>query len=562
MDRRGFLRLVAAAGATTGAGVVLAACNANPTSTGGSASTTKAGGTLYILEDNSSNLLDPAKSQSLAITSNALVHRRLTAWNIAVGQNASVVPDLATDTGTTTDGGKTWKYTLKDNLTFSDGSPITSADVKWGVERTFAPSFSGGLGYHKTLLAGGSGYGGPFSGNSLSGIETPDTRTIVFHLVRPYGDWPWIVSLISFAPVPQGKGTDANYGEHPIASGPYQVASYKSGVSVNLTRNPHWNRSTDQVRTALPDNIVLQLSQDDTVIAQRLIADSGNDQSAFGASFVAPAQLAQLAGNASAKSRLVTSNAGAVVYLAMNTQQGPLANPAVRKAFQYAVDRSAFQVASAGSATLAGPVATTLITPGIAGREVFDLYPTAPTGDPAKAKQMLAAAGFPNGLPNLDFVVSTANSYADKAQAVAAALSRAGIHTTLRPLDDDTYLAEVTASKVTYDITLTSWQPDFPSPNANIEPLYASTEIGGGGFNLARYSNPEIDSLIADAQATVDRTQAGQKWAAIDRRIMQDSPVVPLIYSRNSFLRGSKVDNFFVADFPAYPNYVKIGISQ
>jgi peptide/nickel transport system ATP-binding protein len=69
--------------------------------------------------------------------------------------------------------------------------------------------------------------------------------------------------------------------------------------------------------------IVLQLSQDDTVIAQRLIADSGNDKFAFGASFVAPAQLAQLSGNPSARSRLVTSDAGAIVYLALNTQKGP-----------------------------------------------------------------------------------------------------------------------------------------------------------------------------------------------------------------------------------------------
>lgn len=566
MDRRDFLRLVGVAGATAGAGVLLAACNANNTGasgpTGGSASTDKPGGTLYILLDSSSYPFDPAKSQSLAITGLGLVHRRLTTWNITAGQNASVVPDLATDTGQTTDGGKTWKFTLKDKLTLSDGSPITSKDIKWGIERSFAPAFSQGLAYHKTLLVGGSSYGGPFSGTGLDSIETPDDRTIIFHLVRPYGDWPWIASLPAFAPVPQGKGSEANYYEHPIASGPYQVASYKAGVSVTLSRNPHWDRASDQVRGGLPNSIVFQLSQDDSVIAQRLIADSGNDQSAFGASFVAPAQLAQLQGNASARSRLVTSNAGSVVYLAMNTQKGPLANPAVRRAFQYAVDRSSFQVASAGSAALAGPAATTLITPGIAGREVFDLYPTAPNGDPAKARQLLAAAGYPNGLQGLDFVVDTDNNFADKAQAVAAALTKAGIQTTLRTLDYDTWFAEVTSNKVRYDLTLTSWQPDFPSANANIQPLYASSEIGNGGFNLARYSSPEVDQLIKAAQATVDPAAAGRQWAAIDRRIMQDSPVVPLIYARNSFLHGSKVDNFVVADFPSYPNYLKIGIAQ
>jgi peptide/nickel transport system substrate-binding protein len=68
--------------------------------------------------------------------------------------------------------------------------------------------------------------------------------------------------------------------------------------------------------------------------------------------------------------------------------------------------------------------------------------------------------------------------------------------------------------------------------------------------------------MIHDAQGTTDPTEAGKKWAAVDKRIMQDAPIVPLIYSRNSFLHGSKVDNFQVPDFPAYPNYLKIGIAQ
>lgn len=563
MDRRGFLRLVAATGATAGAGALLAACNANNTaSTSGSGTTSTPGGTLYILNDGSSYHWDPAKSESLAITGLGLVHRRLTAWNIQTGKDATVVPDLATDTGTTTDGGKTWTYKLKDNLVMSDGTPITSAAVKWGIERSFASNLSGGLSYHKPLLVGGSSYAGPFTGATLDSIETPDDKTLVFHLVRPYGDWPWIVSTPAFAPVPPGKGTAASYDQTPIASGPYQVSSYQNGVSVTLVRNPHWSAATDTVRSALPNTIIMQLSLDDSVIAQRLIADSGNDQNAFGASFVAPAQLAQLSGNASAKSRLVTSDAGSIVYLAMNTQKGPLANPAVRKAFQYAVDRTAFQIASAGSAALAGPAATTLITPGIAGREVYDLYPTNPAGDPAKAKQLLAAAGYPNGISGLELVSESDENFPDKAQAVAASLAKAGIQVNLRVLDYDTWYAEVTANQVSYDLTMASWQPDFPSPNANIEPLYASSEIGNGGFNLSRYSNPEVDAMIQDAQATVDQTQAGQKWAAVDKRIMQDAPIVPLIYARNSFLHGSKVDNFFVADFPSYPNYLKIGIGQ
>ncbi len=561
MDRRDFLRLVGVAGTAAGAATLVAACNANPSQgTAASGTTAKPGGTLYALDDVSSVHFDPAKSQSLATTSSGLVHRRLTAWKL--GQIATVVPDLATDTGRSSDNGTTWTYTLKDGLTFSDGSPITSADVKWGIERTFDPAFSQGLSYHKTLLAGGTSYTGPFAGQSLDSIQTPDARTVVFHLARPYGDWPWIVSLVTLSPVPHGKGVNAAYDTNPITSGPYQVASYASGSQAVLSRNPHWNRSTDPVRLGLPDKIVFQLSQDDSVISQRLVADSGTDQSAFGTSFVSPAQLAQVQGNPSAGGRVVTSHAGAVAYLAMNTQRGVLADVAVRKAFQYAVNRTSFQVATAGTADLAGPIATTLITPGIAGREVYDLYPTAPAGDPAKAKQLLAAAGHAGGLSGLTLLASTANNGSVLAQAVAASLAQAGITVTIRTLDDDTFNSDVTGNQGDYDLALASWQPDFPSANANIQPLYQSSQIGNGGFNLARYSNAEVDGMIEDAQATVDPTAAGRKWAAVDRRIMQDAPVVPLIYTRNSFLHGSKVDNFQVPDFPAYPNYLTLGVAQ
>ncbi|HYQ67298.1 ABC transporter substrate-binding protein [Actinophytocola sp.] len=550
--------------AAIGVGLLLAACGANdePSSTP-AGQDLKPGGTLTILTDNTTFPFDPAKSQGLAITSNSLVHRRLTTWKVEKGQPTTVVPDLATDTGKASDDGRTWTFKLKDGLKFSDGAPITSADVKWGVERSFAPAFSGGLGYHKTLLDGGPEYQGPFEGKELQSIETPDDQTVVFHLSRPYGDWPWVVSTPAFAPVPKGKGAEADYGEHPVTSGPYQVAAYEKGVQVKLTRNPNWDKKTDDVRLGLPDEIVFSLGQDATVVSQRLVEDSGDDRSAFSASFVSPSQLAQLQGDPKAALRLVTSESGALAFLALNTQRGPLTDPKVRKAFQYAVDKSAYQVASAGNAKLAGDIATTLITPGISGREEFDLYRTKPTGDPDKAKKLLADAGHPNGLEGLQLVVGTENNYPEKAQAIQAALAKANIKVDIRSLDSDAYDAEVTTNpNPTYDLTLTSWQPDFPSPNANLQPLFASSEIGGGGFNTARYDNPEVDQLIEEAQSTVDADDAGRKWAAIDRKILEDSPVVPLIYTRNSFLRGSRVVNFVIGEFPAYQDYRLVGLSR
>ncbi|MFC0109731.1 ABC transporter substrate-binding protein [Kibdelosporangium aridum] len=545
--------------------VLLAACGANDKPAGqDGGGTVKQGGTLYLLADSPTQQYDPARSSSLVVTGLQFVHRRLTSWKVAPGQDTTIVPDLATDTGKPSDGGKTWTFTLKDNLKYSDGTPIKSADVKWGLERSFAPAFSGGLAYHKDLLSPGLTYKGPFEGGQeLSSIETPDDKTIIFKLARPYGDWNWVASTPAFAPVPKGKGAEANYGEKPVASGPYQIEAFERGKQAVLVRNTNFDPKSDETRPAYPDRVVWQFSQQTNVISKRLIDDSGDDKNAFGVSFASPAQLAQITGNASAKSRLVTSESGALAYLALNTQRGKLTDVNVRKAFQYAVNKSAFQVASAGNAQLAGDIATTLITPGLAGREQFDLYQTRPEGDPGKAKDMLAAAGLPNGLDGLVLATRAENDWPRKAESIQSGLAAAGIKVTIKPLDEETFTAEVqNKDNPDYDLVLTSWQPDIPSANANIQPLFQSTEIGGGGYNTARYNNPEVDRLITEAQATVDQAEAGKKWAELDRKILADSPVVPLIYTRNSYLHGSKVGNVKIGRFPAYADYRQFGIIQ
>lgn len=510
------LGLVVAIAATT---LGLAACNANPSSTGSSPTATSGpatkGGTMTILTSATTVTLDPAKSQSLAITSLGLIARRLTTWDIQPGKPATVVPDLATTTGTASDGGKTWTYTLKDGLKLSDGSAITSADIKYGVERSFAAELSGGLGYHKSLLVGGDTYKGPHSGKELSSIETPD------------------------------------------ASGPYEVKSYKEGTSLVLDRNPNW--AQDDIRTAGPDSIVFSLGQDDSVSAKRLIADSGADKNSFGASFVPPAQLAEISSNVTAKQRLVTSDPGALAYLAMNTERGPLKNVKVRQALNYAVDKKSYLLASGGE--ISGSYATTLITPGIPGRVEYDLYKSDPSGDVAKAKSLLSQAGYANGFTATLLVQNDATSLG-QAQAIQEALKRVNVTVKLKPDDSNAFYTDVTADKVSYDLTLGSWQPDFPSANGNIEPLFDSSQIGGGAFNLSRYFNPAVDKLIAAATAETDQTKSQALWVQADKKIMADAPVVPLIYTRNSFLHGSNVANFFVGAFPAYPNYLKVSLNQ
>ncbi|WEG07948.1 ABC transporter substrate-binding protein [Microbacterium horticulturae] len=551
--RRHLTGAIALAAAAT---LALTACS------GGGSSAEKtgtAGGTLTILTSATQIDLDPAKSQNLAITTLGLIERRLTTWDIEKGKDPKVVPDLATDTGTVSDDGKTWTYTLKDGLKFADGTPITSEDVKYGIERSFAPELSGGLGYHKSLLVGGEDYQGPYTDGDLDSIETPDDKTIVFHLNASYGDWPWIVSMPAFAPVPKDKDDPKTYGQDPVATGPYKVSSNKQGTALELVRNTNWDKSTDPVRTAGPDKIIFKESQDVSTSTQSLISDAGSAKTSFLATYLGAAELALVNKNPSAKERLATSDAGPISYLAMNTQRGALKDLKVRQAIEYAVDPKAFIIAQGGSQ--AAIRATTLITPGIPGRQEYDLYPSGDDGDVAKAKQLLKEAGHADDLKLTLWAANDPSNQA-QAQALEQGIERAGIDVTIKPLDVNTMYTDATGDDPDYDLILGGWQPDFPSANGNIQPLFDSSQVGGGGYNLARYSSPEVDKLIDQATAATDPAQAQSLWAQADKRIMQDAPVVPLTYAKQSFLAGSDVENFFIASFPAYPNYLTVTLKQ
>jgi peptide/nickel transport system substrate-binding protein len=534
--------------------LVLTGC----TSASSPSSTSQAGGTLTILTPASTVPLDPASSQNLATTSLSLLDRRLTTWDVQPGKNAKVVPDLATNTGVASDGGKTWTYTLKSGLKFSDGSAITSEDIKYGVERSFSNELQGGLSYHKTLLVGGDAYTGPFNGKQLASIDTPNNKTIVFHLNKSFGDWPWIASMPAFTPVKESNGNPSVYAKAPITTGPYAVQAIKDGTSLTLTRNKYWSKSTDSVRTAAADKVVFLESQNQSTAVQNLVSDTGIYKDAFDAQFLGASDLATVAGNATAKSRLATSAAGPIEYLTLNTQRGSLANVQVRQALEYAVDKQSYLVASGGAQ--AGTLASTLITPGIAGRVDYNLYPAPASGNVTKAKGLLAKAG----VTSLNLTLLTQNDSASlaQAQAIQQGLKRANINVTLKTEDADSFYTDVAVSNPTFDLALMSWQPDFPSANSNISPLFDSNQIGNGNYNVSQYSSPAVDTAIAAAQAEVNPTKAESDWAAIDKQIMADAPIVPLIYAKQIFLRGSGVGNFFIPSFPAYPDYMTVTLSK
>ncbi|MBG0561350.1 ABC transporter substrate-binding protein [Actinoplanes aureus] len=515
------------------------------------------GRTLTVLTARTEINYDPAVLTQAAVSLHGLVLRRLTTWDVRPGEPTRVVPDLATDTGRSSDGGRTWTYTLKAGLKYEDGTPITSADIKYGVERSFAPEHTGGLGYHKALLTGGADYRGPYAGSRLASIETPDPRRIVFRLRMAYQEWPWIASMPAFVPVPQARDDDpATYGDRPVASGPYMYRAYQPGIRLELLRNPHWDRATDQVRTAEPDRIVMELGVSAQDQAQRMIADRGADRDAIAQSGIPPEYMAQVRGDPAVRGRVLNGGPDRLNYLAVNTRRGALKLLKVRQAIQYAVDKQAFRETLRGTLG-AVRVATTLLPPGTAGRVDYNLYATDPSGDVPKARKLLADAGH----PDLKLTLRTVDDEAtlERAGTIQRGLARAGITVTLKPVTAAALAASL-SKDTDYDLCLYSWLADFPSPAGNLQPLFASSETGGG-HNMSQYANPAVDAAMDRALAEPDRRKAEAQWARLDERLMRDAAAVPLINTGLSVLNGSNIRNFVVSSTPQFPDMQRISLA-
>ncbi|MCX6433358.1 MAG: ABC transporter substrate-binding protein, partial [Actinobacteria bacterium] len=367
------LRL-AAVGAV--AALALAACGGgSSSSSGGSASgsagsgePTKGGTIYYLTNAEQFDQIDPQRiytGEDLAFF-NGTIYRTLTAYKFSedAAEGTSLVPDLATDTGTVADGGKTWSFTLVDGATFQDGSPITCADVAYGVSRTFATDvITGGPTYAISMLDipsdadGTSSYKGPYTGVGQDLFDkavtcSADGKTVTFHLNKPVPDFNYATTLLAFSPVPKAADTGEKYGDAPVASGPYLIESNKNGKGgkMVLARNPKWDAASDTYRGAFPDNWEVDYGIDPKVIDQRTMTSSGNDETAINLG-VEPEQLAVVfksptEANPEFAGRAISKLDPYVRYFAINTQKVP--NLKIRQAIAVALDREALRKNAGG----------------------------------------------------------------------------------------------------------------------------------------------------------------------------------------------------------------------
>ena len=555
MSRRR-IKLAAFASSITLVGALAAACGGSSSTASSAAfdAATCQGGTLQVLDQSTEDTgLDPAvlyTSGGGAIP--RLLFRTLTTRDTVAGaQGRTVVPDLATDTGESSDNATVWTYHLKSGLKYANGETITTADIKYGIERSFSSVLAGGPPYLRDWLIGGETYQGPYGSNpDLASISTPNATTIVFHLRKSEGDFPYLAAETQFAPVPQKLDTGKNYNADPVSSGPYTIENFTKGKDIDLVRNTYWSRSTDSQRLACPDQIDISLGLSQAVIDQRLASSSGQDADAITTDTdVDTATLAKSAAQPALKARLTSGNFPQTVYLAFNLKKAPFNNLLVREAFSYAVDRTALINAEGGSQL--ATALTTYTPPSIgAAYHPYDAFPAGATGDAAKAKQLLAQAGYPNGLTVQLAYDNNGTGYDGPANAAALqqAYAKAGITLQLDPIDDSNFDAVVTNTTTEPALTEFTWGADWPSGAPFLTPIFDGRDIvqGGGNFNLAQYSDAAVEARIDAINQMTDYAQAQAAWGDLDAQLGKLALTVPLYTTNDVVLHGTAVKNTYV----------------
>lgn len=502
----------------------------------------KKGGTLTVEYATQPESLDP--SQQFYQDTERMLHltnRALTAFTMIDGKSV-LVPDLATDLGKKSEDGLTWTYTLRDGLKYSDGSPVKAADVVYAIQRSFAhEEFPNGPTYQDEFFAGGKTYKGPWQSKDtdFKAAEAKDDKTVVIHLAQKMESLPYFVSFSQFSPIPKAKDTKENYQNVQLATGPYKIEKFTQGTDLTLVKNDQWDPKTDPARTQYVDKYHFVFGVDDVASQTAILASNGVAATTLNWDPVDASLMSQVQGEK--KDQFESGPGACTSVINLDTRKIPLE---VRKAIAvaYPLDQ-VFK--AAGETTLSAKRTSTLLMPQIPGHLDFvvDNMTGKGQGDPAKAKQMLQAAGKENFELKYYFVEDQPQA-AQVNQVRKAALQAAGFKVT------DMGVPNKSFRKLRGDVngphnmlqSPSGWCFDWPSGDAVFPPTVGSGQLksGTGWGNL---SDPKVDAEIKRI-SDMDIAKQGPEWGKFDQWLLQNYlPAIPFYNDRGNAVFGTKVHN-------------------
>jgi peptide/nickel transport system substrate-binding protein len=500
--------------------------------------------TVYIPQDAGPEDLDPSNGWSVLGNSiqQAFTNRSLTQYRKdPESGEMELVPDLATDLGTPNDDYTEWTFTLRDGVKWENGNPVTPEEIKFGIERSFdTETFSGGPGqvYSVEYIDCGDDYQGPYTGKgqTCDGI-TVDGNDITIKMKKPFPDMDFWGAFMAMGQIPLENSEFPAYGRMPLSTGPYKIQEFRPNESLTLVKNDQWDPATDPARHQYVDSYTILFDQDLQKTDQLLMSDSPEGATAvsnkLGATNVADLRSA-LGAN------FVQQTGQCVSYLAPDYTK--ITDINIRKAIAYAYDYENIWLAQGEVPNVTRIPASTLMPPGMSGREEYFPDGEQFTYNPEKAKQLLADAG-EEGY-NLVFEYDDSDKDLNNAaQQQIKGFEAAGFTVEAIPYQEDyydLYLDETSPINQKLNLRRVNWCSDWPSASTMIPPLVQT----GAAYNTAFFSEADVDDRIAEIPSLPLEEQP-TAWGDLDKMIGEEYlPIIPTAYRNDLFGAGASIGGF------------------
>jgi peptide/nickel transport system substrate-binding protein len=507
VSRRHLVRLGAVGAGAAAFGPLLAACSA-PAPAGAKASGSPGkGGTLRFARTTGPTSLDP---HNTILAGDVYTLNQIFEPLYTTAVDGSLQPHLATGHTVSADG-KTYTFTIRPKVTFSDGSPLTAADVAYSLRR--AQKSNGPL---------------SFLDGVISSVTASGTSKVVVRLTQAWSPFVSDISAFSNSIVPdnlQGK-TAAEFFAKPVGTGPFTLESWVKGGTVTLARNnSYWGKGGPYL-----DKVVFSVVADDNQLVQQLQA--GQVEVIDSVPQANAGSLASAGGVS-----VLKSPQWSVDLLLLNARFKPFADRHVRRAVSHAVNRAQIVKAT----TFGTAAAATSFFP--SSLQYYDSGTTILGYDLAAARSELKQSAYPNGFKADLLVPSSDQAWNQAAQIIQAALKQIGVTITIRSLEEAAFKAAF--QKFDYDLFIDNAINDISDPDEMAS--FELDEAGGGSHSYwTHYSDAATTSLVHQAQTEADDSKRRALYAEIQQKVADDVPFVPLSYPTNLKGLRSTVKGFRV----------------
>jgi peptide/nickel transport system substrate-binding protein len=477
-----------------------------------------------------------------------------------------MVPDLADGDPQVSEDGKTVTVKIKQGVKFSPpyDKEVTSADVKYAIERGFFSSVASG--FTQTYYADLDGAKvNSKPGTEIKGLDASDPTQLVLHFKRPVGGVMASGALAwsSTAPVPKAYAakfdakTPSTYGANQLATGPYMIENdpsgkaigYDPGKRIHLVRNPSWDKSLDYKPAYLDEIDNLEGNDDPGVASRRILTGQSMVNGDFSP---LPENLKDASQNRKSQLKLVPSGGGR--WIAMNTKVKPFDDINVRKAVVAGFDRNALILTRGGK--LVGDPATHIMAPGMAGfEEAGGMKGTgvdfiSPDGSalPDVSAEYFKKAGYASGKyegkEKILMVGSNAGVAAKTAESAKEQLEKMGFNIEMRLVQQQTMYTRYcnTPSAKVAICPNVGWLKDFADGQTMLDPTFNGKNIlQQGNSNWPQLDDPTINKAMDDAEL-LPKEQRPAAWAAIDKQVTEQAGVVPWIWDKQPLIESANVN--------------------